>query len=163
MRFLGIAVITSAAIALGACGGGDKPKADSTAAATPAATPATAAPVAAGAMSPITGQTHEIKMIGDGKGYRFEPAELTIKVGDGVKFVVEGVGPHNIMFNTVPEAAKAQLSANMPEQSGELSSKMLMAAGETYTVSFGGVPAGVYEFNCTPHLAMNMKGKITVQ
>ena len=30
---------------------------------------------------------------------------------------------------------------------------------------FGGatIPAGTYPFNCTPHLAMNMKGTITVQ
>lgn len=163
MRFLGVAVVTGAAIVLGACGGGDKAKTDSAAAAPAAAAPAAAAPAAAGTMSPITGKIHEIKMIGDAKGFRFEPTELTIKVGDGVKFVVEGTGPHNVMFNTVPDAAKSQLSANMPEQSGELSGKMLMAAGETYTVSFGGVVPGVYEFNCTPHLAMNMKGKITVQ
>lgn len=170
MRFLGFAVVTGAAIVLGACGGGEKAATDSAAApagasAAAPAPAAEAAPAAAGAMAPITGQTVEVKMIGDGTGYRFEPAEITIKQGDGVKFIMVSGGPHNVAFDpaAVPAAAKAQLSANMPEQSGELSGKMLLNANETYTISFAGIPAGQYDFHCTPHLAMNMKGKITVQ
>lgn len=167
MRFLGMAVMTSAAIVLGACGGDKAPAADSAAAtaSATAATPAPAAPAAAGAMAPITGTTHEVKMIGDATGYKFEPAEITIKAGDGIKFTMVSGGPHNVAFDpaVVPAAAKAQLSANMPEQVGELSGKMLLTAGESYTISFAGIPAGTYDFHCTPHLAMNMKGKITVQ
>jgi plastocyanin len=169
MRFLGFAVVTGAAIVLGACGGGEKAAGDTTAApagaSAAAPAPAAEAPAAAGAMAPITGQTVEIKMIGDGQGYRFEPAEVTIKAGDGVKFTMVSGGPHNVAFDpaAVPAAAKAQLSANMPEQAGELSGKMLLNANETYTISFAGIPAGTYDFHCTPHLAMNMKGKITVQ
>lgn len=168
MRFLGFAVVTGAAIVLGACGGGEKAATDTAAAPAAEAAPAPAAeaaPAAAGAMAPITGTTHEVKMIGDGTGYKFEPAELTIKAGDGVKFIMVSGGPHNVAFDpaAVPAAAKAQLSANMPEQAGELSGKMLLNANETYTISFAGIPAGTYDFHCTPHLAMNMKGKITVQ
>lgn len=168
MRFLGLAVVTGAAIVLGACGGGDKAKSDTAAAAAPAAAapaPAAAAPAAAGAMAPITGTTVEVKMIGDGTGYKFEPADITIKAGDGVKFVMVSGGPHNVAFDpaAVPAAVKAQLSANMPEQIGELSGKMLLTAGESYTISFAGIAPGTYDFHCTPHLAMNMKGKITVQ
>ena len=166
MRFLGIAVMTGAAIMLGACGGGDKAAMTDTAAAAPAAAPAAepAAPVA-GAMAPITGTTHEVKMYGDATGYRFDPAELTVKAGDGIKFVFVNGGPHNVAFDpaTVPAEVKAQLDANMPEKIGELSGKMLLAEGESYTISFGGIAPGTYEFNCTPHLAMNMKGKVTVQ
>ncbi len=166
MRFLGIAV-TGAAIMLGACGGGDKAAmTDTAAAAAPAEAPAAApaAPVA-GAMAPITGTTHEVKMYGDATGYRFDPAELTIKDGDGIKFVFVNGGPHNVAFDpaTVPAEVKAQLDANMPEKIGELSGKMLLAEGESYTISFGGIAPGTYDFNCTPHLAMNMKGKVTVQ
>lgn len=167
MRFLGFAVVTGAAILLGACGGGDKAATTDTAAApaeAPAMAPAAEAPAAAGAMAPITGTTHEVKMYGDAKGYRFEPAELTIKAGDGIKFVFVNGGPHNVAFDPATVgAAKAQLDANMPEKIGELSGKMLLAEGEAYTISFGGVAPGTYDFNCTPHLAMNMKGKVTVQ
>ncbi len=168
MRFLGIAVVASAAMVLGACGGGDKAAKSDTVGPTTAAVPMAmpdAPAMAAGVMSPITGTTHEVKMVGDATGYRFEPAEITAKVGDGIKFTFVTGGPHNVAFDPamVPAAAHAQLMANMPEQVSELSGKMMMAAGESYTISLGGIPAGTYEFNCTPHLAMNMKGKLIVQ
>lgn len=165
MRFLGFAVVASAAIMLGACGGSEEKAATpDTATAAPAAETTPAAP-AAGAMAPITGTTHTVNMIGDGQGYRFEPAELTIAAGDGVKFVMVSGGPHNVAFDpaTLAAEAKTALTANMPEQAGELSGKMLLNANEEYTVSFAGVPAGTYDYHCTPHLAMNMKGKITVK
>lgn len=171
MRFQNLAIFAGA-FALVACGGGENKAAD-TAAAPAAAAPATdtaaaaaaAAPAAAGAAAAITGTTHEVKMIGDEKGYRYEPAEITVKAGDGIKFVNVKGGPHNIAFDeaTFPAAAKAQMSANMPESNGSLSGKMLVTDGEAYTVSFGNVPAGTYEGVCTPHAAMNMKIKITVQ
>jgi plastocyanin len=167
MRFYGLALLASAAV-LGACGGGENKTADTTKA-PPASTanPATPSTPAAGAVAPVaaTGATHEIKMIGDDKGYRFDPAAITIKSGDAVKFTVVDGGPHNVAFDpaTVPADSKAQLNANMPNEMSELSSPMLMNPNESYTVSFGGVKPGVYPFHCTPHLAMGMKGTITVQ
>lgn len=166
MRFLGFAVVTGAAILLGACGGGDSATTDSAATAAPAADSAPAAAAApAGAPAAITGTTHTINMVGDGQGYRYEPAEITIKAGDGIRFVMVSGGPHNVAFDpaTLSPEAKSALLANMPEQAGELSGKMLLNPDEVYTVSFANVPAGTYDFFCTPHLAMNMKGKVTVQ
>jgi plastocyanin len=169
MRFYGLALLAGAAV-LGACGGGENKGTDttSTAAANPA--PAAGAPAAAPAANavakvPATGTTHTIKMVGDDKGYRFEPADLTIKSGDAVKFVMVTGGPHNVSFDaaTVPADSKAQLDANMDNKTSELMSPMLMNPNEEYVVSFGGVKPGKYEFHCTPHLAMNMKGVITVQ
>ena len=176
MRFYGIALLTSAAV-LGACGGENKPATDTAAAnaaaasattpaaTTPAATPAAGAPAGAVAAAPATGATHEVKMIGDASGSKFEPANLTVKQGDAVKFIMASGGPHNVTFTGVTDAgAKAQLDAYRPaDKMGELSSKMLMQPNEGYVVSFGKVPAGKYDYNCTPHLAMNMKGSITVQ
>jgi len=165
MRFLGFAVVTGAAILLGACGGDKAATTDSAAAPVAEMAPAADAAPAAGAMAPITGTTHEVKMIGDGTGYRFEPVDITVKAGDGIKFVFVSGGPHNVAFDaaTLSPEAKAALVANMPEQAGELAGKMLLNPDEAYTVSFAGVPAGTYDYYCTPHLAMNMKGKITVQ
>lgn len=164
MRFYGLALLAGAAM-LGACGGGEK-KADTTAAA-PAAAPNAAAPAPGGAMAKVaaTGADHEIKMVGDDKGYRFEPADVTIKSGDAVTFTMVSGGPHNVAFDpaTTPAAGKAQLDANMDGKLAELSSPMLQNPNEKYTISFGGVAPGVYPFHCTPHLAMNMKGTITVQ
>lgn len=177
MRFYGIALLAGTAL-LGACGG-EKAATDTAAAnaaaasaTTPAAapaatTPAAGAPAAAGAVAaaPATGKTHEIKMIGDQTGYKFEPANLTIKQGDAVKFIMTSGGPHNVAFQGVTDAAaKAQLDANMSgAKMGELSGPMIMAPNEGYVVSFAKVPAGTYAFMCTPHSAMNMKGAITVQ
>ena len=166
MRFLGFAVVASA-IALGACGGSDTAaNMDSANTATPAVTDSAApAATAPGAAAPITGVTHEVKMIGDASGYRFDPVDITIKQGDGIKFVFVNGGPHNVAFDaaTLSAEAKAALLANMPEQQGELAGKMLLAEGETYTISFAGLPTGKYEYVCTPHIAMNMKGTITIQ
>ena len=178
MRFHGIALLAGTAL-LGACGG-EKAATDTAAAnaaaasaTTPAATPAAAttpaagAPAAAGAVAaaPATGTTHEVKMIGDQTGYKFEPANTTIKQGDAVKFIMVSGGPHNVAFQGVTDAtAKAQLDANMSgAKMSELSGPMVMAPNEAYVVSFAKVPAGTYAYTCTPHAAMNMKGAITVQ
>jgi plastocyanin len=167
MRFLGFAVVSSA-IVLGACGGGGEKTADTAATAAPADTTTTAATTPAatsGAMAPITGTTHEVKMVGDDKGYRFEPANITVKAGDGIKFTMVSGGPHNVAFDpaTIPADVKPQLSANMPNQQGELSSPLFMNPNESYTMSFANVKPGQYPYHCTPHLAMGMKGTITVQ
>ena len=171
MRFYGIALAASAVV-LGACAGGDKNAGDTTAVAVDTAAPAAAAPATttpapaggAATAAAITGTTHEVKMIGDATGYKFVPADLTVKQGDAVKFVMVSGGPHNVTFQNVTDAAaKAQLDANMPGQKmGELAGPMVMQPNEAYIVSFAKVPAGKYDFICTPHAAMNMKGSITV-
>jgi plastocyanin len=51
----------------------------------------------------------------------------------------------------------------MPNQMTELSSPMMMNAGESYTISFANIKPGAYNYHCTPHLAMNMRGVVTVQ
>lgn len=163
MRYLGSALVASA-IVLGACGGSEKPAEQAAPAAAPAAT--TAAPAAAaGTASPITGKTIEVKMIGDGKGYRFDPANVTVKAGDGIKFVSVSGFPHNVAFDpaTLPADVKGQLDANFgSDRMAELSSNLKMGAGDAFTLSLGAIKPGKYEFHCTPHTAMNMKGTITV-
>ena len=165
MRFYGMALAASA-FALAACGGGESKPADTAAA--PAAAPAVetpaAAPAATGTAAPITGTIHEVKMIGDEKGYRFEPANIAAKAGDGIKFVMISGGPHNVSFDpaTIPAEMKDQLMANMPN-STDGASPMMMTPNEAWTLSLGNLKAGKYPFNCTPHLAMGMKGEITIQ
>jgi plastocyanin len=175
MRFYGFAVAVGV-ITLGACAGGEKKPADTThvavdtsstttmTASTSATTPAPAG--GAVAMAPITGATKTVNMVGDAKGYRFEPANFTIKQGDGVKFVVVSMGPHNVAFDpaTIPADQKAQLDANMgTDKMGELSSNMKMNPGDGITISFAKIKPGQYPYHCVPHLALNMKGVITVQ
>ena len=179
MRFYGFAVAVGA-MTLGACAGGEKQPGDtthvavdtSTAATTTTTTTGGAASTTAGttggavAMAPITGTTKTVNMVGDAKGYRFEPANITVKQGDGIKFVVVSGGPHNVAFDpaTIPPDVKPQLDANMgTDKMGELSSNLKTNNGESVTVSFGKIKPGQYPYHCVPHLALNMKGVITVQ
>lgn len=168
MRFYGLAL--ASAVVLSACGG-DKGGENTETGSTPAmdsgamagGSTMTPAPGAAGGAM-ITGTTHDVKMIGDDKGYRFEPANITVKNGDGIKFTTVSGGPHNVAFDPAKvAAAKAALMAGMPEQMGELMGPMKMNAGEVYTISLNNVPAGKYPYNCTPHLSQGMVGTITVQ
>jgi plastocyanin len=166
----GLTLLASAVLLSACAGGGDNTNAGATTGATTAvaAAPPPATPGAAGgaaAAQPATGQTHTVRMVGDAQGYRFEPATITIKRGDAVKWVMVSGGPHNVQFEAdkLPPGAAAQLTANMPNQQGPLSSPMLMNPNEEYTVSFAGIPAGSYPYVCVPHLAMNMKGTVTVQ
>ena len=184
MQVIGRALLASVFV-LGACAGGDKSatKTDSTAVSTTtttttaapadtskmAAAPAAGAAPTAGAVAaaPATGKTIEVKMLGDEKGYRFDPATITVKAGDAIKFTNVTGGPHSVGFDPakVPPAVQPQLGANMPgdHSMGALEGPMLLQPNETYVVSFAKIPAGSYDFHCTPHLALGMKGVITVQ
>ena len=171
MRFYGLAVIAGI-VGLSACAGGDARPGDTTAVAidtsAAAVTPAGTTTPAGGTavMAPITGTTHEVKMLGDAQGYRFEPANITVKQGDGIRFLMVSGGPHNVAFDpaTIPADVRPQLDANMgTDKMGELSSNMKMNPNETITISFANIKAGQYPYYCVPHLAMNMTGVITVQ
>jgi plastocyanin len=175
MRFYGFAIAVGI-ITLGACAGGEKKPGDtthvavdtsSTTTTTTGGAATTPAPTGgAVAMAPITGTIKTVNMVGDAKGYRYEPANFTVKQGDGVKFVVVSMGPHNVAFDpaTIPADVKPQLDANMgTDKMGELSSNMKMNPGESITISFANIKPGQYPYHCVPHLALNMKGVITVQ
>ena len=169
MRNLGRGMIVGLAMAT-ACGGGAKNADTATtgAAAPPAGASASAGAGAAagtGTAQAATGQTHEVKMIGDGTSYKFDPANLTIKRGDAVKWTLVSGPPHNVSFwaDSIPGSAATQLGANMPNPMSPLTSPLFNNPNDSYTISFAGVPAGTYKYYCTPHLAMGMKGTITVQ
>jgi len=174
MQFHGFAVAFGV-LALSACAGGEKKPADTThvavdtsttSASTTTSTTTTPAGTSGAAAAPITGTIHEVKMVGDAKGYRFEPANFTVKAGDGAKFTVVSGGPHNVAFDpaTIPADGRAQLDANMgTDKMGELSSALKTNPGESVTISFANIKPGQYPYHCTPHLALGMKGVITVQ
>jgi plastocyanin len=178
------AMLTAAAALLAGCTSKGGDNAAASANATPAAgaststtTPAPAAAPDSGAMAagagaagggapaPITGKTVSVSMMGDAKGYRFEPAAITIKVGDGVKWTNVSGGPHNVTFfsDSIPAGSATVLGNNMPQPTSPLTGPLLITPNQTYIVSFAGVPKGVYHYYCTPHLALGMKATITVQ
>jgi plastocyanin len=163
MRFY--ALTAASILVLGACAGGDTANEGTTDTAT---TPAVTTPPPGGAQgtaAPITGTTHEVRMVLDGQTYKFDPANLTIKQGDGVRWIMVSGAPHNVAFDPakVPDDVEQVLSANMPNQQMPLGSPYLTQPNETYTISFAGIKPGTYDYVCTPHVMMGMTGKITVQ
>ncbi len=121
--------------------------------------------LAAGRVPISTPATHEVKMVQRGEGYHFEPANLTIERGDRVRFITLSGAPHNIAFeaDSIPDAAEAALAAGMPDRIAPLAGPLLLQTGDSYTISFDGVPAGRYPYICMPHVTMGMKGTITVE
>ena len=165
--------LLSGIIGIAACGGEPKTPPPFSASAQPAtAAPATAAPATASPTptestsppAPITGTTHDVRMVGDATGYRFEPGTFTIKTGDSVRWTMVSGGPHNVSFwpDSIPSGAAAQLAGAMTKQISPLVGPLLMQPNETYTISFGGASKGAYHYFCTPHLALKMYGTITV-
>lgn len=144
-----------AMVVLGALGCGEK-KAEQ--AGQPAAQPDAAAAQPAG---PVV----EIKMVGSGNSFRFDPATFTVPAGGTVRFVdVEG-GPHNVSFyaDSIPSGAAEKLNAAMANRMDNLAGPFIMNANDHYDVSFAGLPTGVYKGYCTPHQALGMHFTATVQ
>jgi plastocyanin len=163
MRFNAMALVASA-IVLGACGGGGDAGTTDTTAAPPAGAAGGAGAGTATAM-PITGTTHEVKMVLQGNSYLFVPANITVKQGDGIRFTTESGMPHNFGFDPakIPDDVEPQLRANMPAGSMDLESPYQNTVGESHTLSLAGIKPGTYPFHCQPHLLLGMTGVLTIQ
>jgi len=87
----------------------------------------------------------EITM-GSGGNLIFSPNELTISVGDTVKFINGELPPHNMVVKDHPELSHTDLA---------------FMGGESFEVTFP--ESGDYEFQCDPHAGAGMTGIIHVQ
>lgn len=160
-----LALAAGATIAV-ACGKSDSNGNNEGATTTPAPPgPATTGATGAASGAAITGKTVDVKMVLDGSTYKFDPANVTIRPGDGVRWTMVSGGPHNVSFwnDSIPSGAASVLQANMSNQMTPLVGPLLTNPNETYTVSFAGAQPGTYKYYCTPHLAMGMKAQVTVQ
>ena len=145
MRTSPIAAVLLTAAFAAACGGAD-------AAESSAGSGATAAAPAASSSVPATGNVLEVEMKSNpGMGEIFGPAELTVKRGDVVRFkLVSGV--HNASFPAAKNPAGVKLPATTP---------YLQAPGQTHDLAID-LPAGEYHYQCDPHVALGMVGKLIV-
>jgi plastocyanin len=132
-------------LGLGACGSQE-------AAAAGSGDPGAATNDATAATAEATGTVIEVKMVTDGAGNYFEPAEIAAQPGDVVRFTLVS-GVHNVSF---PAASNAGVSA-LPEVS-----PYLQLPGQTHDLLVE-LPAGEYAFQCDPHAALGMVGKLTVR
>jgi plastocyanin len=154
-------MLAGLAFVVAACGGGEQ-KADDQ---QTTATPDQAAPAAGDAAPAAGGTTHDVNMVLEGSSYKYVPDQLTIKSGDVVRFHNVSGGPHNVSFwaDSIPGGAADALKAGMPDQMAPLEGSLLTEVNAVYTVNFAKAPAGEYKFYCLPHLALGMKGKLTIQ
>jgi plastocyanin len=139
-----------------ACGGGDEPaETGGDAVATEAAAPATTPAAGAEAAPAGQGTVHEVKMVTTQNGASgvFEPANLTVKKGDVIRFTTDGMAPHNANFTPAENAGAATLPP---------ATQYLTAAGQTADMTIDMDP-GTYTYQCDPHAATGMKGTVTVQ
>jgi len=123
--------------------------------------PAPAAPATtAGTQGPIV-----VQMLGDAKGYRFESATVTARVGDVLQFVNVSGGPHNVSFweDSVPAGAGTQLQQDMGPTIGPLKGVLLLEPNAPYRVSLAKLPPGTYRYYCLAHLGLGMTGQIVIQ
>ena len=81
----------------------------------------------------------------------FEPKNISINAGDSVKWVVNKLAPHNVVFDKVPSGVSAASLSH---------TKLEIAPGASFTETFT-VP-GTYSYYCTPHRGAGMLGSITV-
>lgn len=134
--------LLAAAVALGGCGG-DAPAQTSA----DAASPAEAVPAAV----ERTGTVIDVEMVTDDRGQYFAPSEITAKRGDVIRFTLVS-GVHNASF----PADQASSTVGLPE-----AGPFLQLPGQTYELTVGMAP-GSYAFQCDPHAALGMVGRIQV-
>jgi plastocyanin len=102
------------------------------------------------AINPAQADTVEVKMGADNGALGFQPAKVTIKAGDTVKWVNNKLAPHNVVFDSSVKDAE------------KLSHKGLaFSAGESFDVTF--TEPGEYPYYCEPHRGAGMNGVVTVQ
>lgn len=97
----------------------------------------------------------EVRMVDKGPTeFVFEPARITVHQGERIVWVQTGVMPHNVEFTSAPGEYSV---ASLP------TSPFVTAPGQRFEVEiddrFG---VGQYEYICTPHAAMGMRGTIEV-
>ena len=120
---------------------------------TATATTSTAA-TAGGEQTPDAGgKVVVVKMLTDGTGNRFDPADFEVHKGDVIRYTLES-GVHNVHF----------LPDSNPGKSGFPSapSDYLQLPGQTWDVKVTWGP-GKYFFQCDPHAALGMVGRVEVE
>jgi len=149
-------LVAGLAIALAACGGEKKSSDQPAAAPDQAGAPAATATAAQGA-------THDVNMVLEGSNYKYVPAELTVGPNDVVRYHNKSGGPHNVAFwaDSIPSGAASHIV--LPDPMAPLSSKLVVAPDEVIELKLNAAPKGDYKLYCTPHLALGMKGKLTVK
>jgi len=109
--------------------------------------------------SPAFADTQTVKMGADSGALVFVPDTVTIQPGDTVKWEMNKLAPHNVVFD----------ASGTPNKSADLAKdlshdKLLFSPGESFETTFPkDVPSGTYSYYCQPHRGAGMVGKVIVE
>ena len=112
----------------------------------------------ASAMAACSSEGTTVAMV---DGRRFEPATLTVSVGDNVIWTNESDESHTV--TSLSSGADSFGSGNFDSVSqarGSLTEALITPGGD-YSVQF--TDSGTYEYVCIPHEDQGMKGTIVVE
>jgi plastocyanin len=155
-------MVAGLTLVLVACGGEKKTEDQATTGA-PEQQPAPAANAPAANAPAGTGKTHEVNMVLEGSSYKYVPDRITVGSNDVIRYHNKSGGPHNVAFwtDSIPKGAESAITVTDPM--APLSSKLAVAPDEVIEVKLNKAPKGEYKYYCTPHLALGMKARLTVQ
>lgn len=91
----------------------------------------------------------------------FEPATLTVSVGDTVTWTNETDESHTVTSLSYGRNSFGSGDFDSESQARGSLTQALMAPGAEYSFTF--TTAGTYEYICIPHEDQGMKGKIVVE
>jgi plastocyanin len=105
---------------------------------------------------PAQATTYTVQMGSDTGQLKFVPEVVTIDPGDTVKWIMNKVPPHNVVFegDKIPGADK-ELAQSLSHK------QLLFSPGESYSSTFS-VEPGIYPYYCEPHRAAGMVGQVIV-
>ncbi len=111
------------------------------------------APAASSSEAPApTGDTIVVELITNENGNYFKPNKIEAKKGDLIRFTLTS-GVHNVHFLPDSNPGKSGLPAM---------SEFLQLPGQTYDLVVN-LDEGHYYFQCDPHAALGMVGKLEVE
>jgi len=146
-------IIGAAALLLTACSSKEQPASDSA----QQAAPAPAASASSGFGENLTpdagGKIIEVHLLTDEQGNnKFDPKEIEAHQGDVLRFTLK-TGVHNVDFLPDSNTIKTGLPG---------ASALLQLPGQTADLKVTLAP-GKYYFQCDPHAALGMKGRLEVE
>jgi plastocyanin len=154
MRYLQTTPIVAAAFLLAACSGKEQSSSDSAQQPAPASTAASTSSGFGENLTPEPGgKIIEVHLLTDEQGNnKFEPKDIEAHQGDVIRFTLK-TGVHNVDF--LPDSNT--IKTGLP-----VASALLQLPGQTADLKVTLAP-GKYYFQCDPHAALGMKGRLEVE
>ncbi len=113
-------------------------------------------------------RTIKVAMREDGKKMAFEPARITVRKGEQIRFVLENDGTDDhefVLANAAENRQHAELMKKFPDMEHDEPNAKRLAVGEHGEILWKFTKAGTFEFVCLipGHREAGMVGKVVVK